>query len=169
MITENFNHTIDIWTMELDRYEFRQLCMKPSPASWSLGQVYMHLISETSYFVEQVRICLSSNENATEEAAAAAKAMFHNNSFPNEVLEGPPSDANTPQPENKEQLVHELLRLRTAVSNLASISNNQFHGKTRHPGLDYFNADEWLQFAEMHLRHHLRQKQRIEEALGIGQ
>ena len=27
-------------------------------------------------------------------------------------------------------------------------------GKTKHPGLNYFTAKEWLQFAEMHLRHH---------------
>jgi hypothetical protein len=38
-------------------------------------------------------------------------------------------------------------------------------GKTRHPGLLYFSALEWLRFAEMHMRHHFRQKKRIDEAL----
>ncbi|HEV9036934.1 MAG TPA: hypothetical protein VGQ51_09945 [Puia sp.] len=38
-------------------------------------------------------------------------------------------------------------------------------GKTRHPGLHYFNSLEWLQFAEMHMRHHFRQKKRIDACL----
>ena len=168
MVTENFNRTIDIWINELNQYEFNQLCTKPAPGSWSLGQVYMHLISETSHFVEQIKICLSTNNHATEAAADAAIVMFGNNNFPDEILEGPPSNANTPQPEHKEQLMHGLLRLKEEINSLAaSIANNQCKGKTKHPGLNYFNATEWLQFAEMHLRHHLRQKQRIENALKI--
>lgn len=47
------------------------------------------------------------------------------------------------------------------------ISKSPFKGKTKHPGLDYFSAIEWLQFAEMHLRHHLRQKKRIDHFLKI--
>jgi hypothetical protein len=42
---------------------------------------------------------------------------------------------------------------------------NSGKGKTRHPGLLYFSAPEWLQFAEMHLRHHFLQKQRIDAFL----
>ena len=41
----------------------------------------------------------------------------------------------------------------------------KYKGKTKHPGLGYFSAEEWLQFAEMHFRHHLRQKKRIDEFL----
>jgi hypothetical protein len=48
-----------------------------------------------------------------------------------------------------------------------TILKSPFHGKTKHPGLGFFNANEWLQFAEMHLRHHLKQKERIEEFLKI--
>ena len=47
----------------------------------------------------------------------------------------------------------------------AQIENNKSRGKTKHPGFNYFNAIEWLQFAEMHLRHHLKQKERIEKNL----
>ena len=43
------------------------------------------------------------------------------------------------------------------------INENSLQGKTQHPGLGYFNATEWLQFATMHLRHHFKQKKRIEE------
>jgi hypothetical protein len=38
-------------------------------------------------------------------------------------------------------------------------------GKTRHPGLLFFSALEWLRFTEMHMRHHFRQKKRIDHKL----
>ena len=92
--------------------------------------------------------------------------MLLNNDFPDEMLEGP-RNAYMPQPESKEQLMTDLLNLKTKMNNAATlISESPFHGKTRHPGiLNYFSANEWLQFADMHLRHHLRQKKRIDDFL----
>jgi hypothetical protein len=59
-----------------------------------------------------------------------------------------------------------LIKLKTEITTIGIlISTSQFRGKTKHPGLNYFNANEWFQFAEMHFRHHLRQKKRIEEFL----
>jgi len=43
------------------------------------------------------------------------------------------------------------------------ISKSNHKGKTKHPGLNYFSADEWFRFAEMHFRHHERQKKRIDD------
>jgi hypothetical protein len=37
--------------------------------------------------------------------------------------------------------------------------------ETQHPGLYHFSANEWYQFAEMHFRHHVRQKKRIDDYL----
>ncbi len=165
LITD-FTQTIDIWQTALDGYSFDQLCTNLSPDKWSLGKVYMHLLEATSFFIEQVRSCLSSTNHATEEASPAARAMFQNNNFPDAVLEGPPSNAHTPQPENKEQLTQGLIALKTEIAELGILlSKSQSTGKTKHPGLHYFNALEWLQFAEMHFRHHLRQKQRIDDFL----
>jgi len=166
MSIDDFNYTIDIWIKELEKYDFDQLCTKPSSTTWSLGQMYMHLIEDTGYYIEQIKICLSNNENATEDAAPAAKIMFANNSFPDEIIEGAPSNLYMPQPESKEQLLHSLDNIKTEMNTLAILINESlFKGKTKHPGLNYFSASEWLQFADMHFRHHLRQKKRIDDFL----
>jgi hypothetical protein len=39
-------------------------------------------------------------------------------------------------------------------------SQSSFKGKAKHPGLVYFSAIEWYQFAEMHFRHHFWQKKK---------
>ena len=166
MLIEDFTHTIDFWIKELEQYDFIRLCTNPSSNSWSIGQVYMHLIENTNWFIEQVKIAATTNDHEMEESSPAAKEMFFNNSFPDAVLEGPPDNANTPQPQSKEQLLSDLMKLKNEIRAAGIlISGTTFKGKTKHPGLHYFSASEWFQFAEMHFRHHVRQKKRIDEFL----
>ena len=166
MLVEDFKQSLDVWINQLETYDSKQLYAKPSPNSWSIGQVYMHLIENTDWFLEQAKICSSTNENANEEASLAGKAMLLDNEFPDAVLEGPPENHATQQPESKSQLISDLKQLKNEIFGLGKvIYASKFKGKTKHPGLGYFNAVEWFQFAEMHLRHHLRQKKRIDAFL----
>jgi hypothetical protein len=107
-------------------------------------------------------------DHVAEEASPAAQTMFRNNAFPDMVIEGAPSNAYIMQPESKEQLVKDLLNLKEEMNRVgALISQTIALGKTKHPGLGYFSAEEWLQFAGMHFRHHLRQKKRIDAFLKV--
>src|SRR5437762_3357876 len=121
MTIENFNHTIDYWIEELERYTFIQLCARQSPNSWSLGQMYRHLIDDANFYVEQIKMCVMNNDHAIEEATAHGKMMLHNNDFPNEIIEGSPNNAFIPQPENKEQLMNDLLNLKTEMNTVAAL------------------------------------------------
>ena len=168
MLIEDFNQTLDGWIKELEQYNITQLSGKPSATSWSLGQLYMHLIQSTHFFIKQIQICVSTDDNAKEESSANAKAMFLKNEFPDAILEGPPSNANTPQPVSKNQLVSELIHLKDEINKVEFLVGvSQFNGKTKHFGLGYFTANEWLQFAEMHFRHHLRQKKRLDDYIKL--
>jgi hypothetical protein len=152
-VTE-FNHTLDKWIEEVEQRDFVLLCAKPSATSWSLGQLTMHLIEATMFYLAQAETCLSSNDNAMEEMSPEARLMFGNNAFPDELIEGPPSNANTPQPESKLKLIRDMRNLKDEVNRISAlISVSSYRGKTRHPGLRFFNAAEWFQFAEMHFRH----------------
>lgn len=169
MAVEAFTHTIDHWIKELERYDLNRLCIQPSPGSWSLGQLYRHLIDDTRYYIEQIRICIATNDNAKEEASGTARIMFSNNEFPDEIIQGAPENAFIPQPAHKEELQQGLLDIKKEMNTVAiSMATSPFKGKTKHPGLHYFNAAEWLQLADMHFRHHLRQKKRIDHFLDTG-
>ena len=162
-LIEKINHTIAIWIKALDEYNYTQLCAKPAPNSWSLGQLYIHLVQDTNYYLEQIRISVSTNKNGMEEMSPFGKTLFLNNGFPDELIEGAPSNAHIEQPASKEQLINSLVQLRDEITSVAlQASQTFFIGKTKHPGLNYFSAAEWLQLAEMHFRHHLRQKKRID-------
>ena len=169
MLLKDFNDTIDSWIEALEQYSFTQLCTKSAPTSWSMGQLYAHLINDTNYYIEQIKICVTTNDNVNKEATAFAKTLFFNNAFPDEMIEGAPTNSSIPQPGNKEQLMSSLLHVKIEMNHLATlISTSAFKGKTKHTGLNYFSANEWMQFAAIHFRHHLRQKKRIDDFLKIN-
>lgn len=159
---QRFNTTIDFWISALNDYTLAALCQQPAAGAWSLGQMYLHILDDTDWFVEQIKAALATNDNSDRCMHEDAKAMFRNNSFPDIKIEGPATNTYIPQPHNKDQLLQRLLAIKTTVNQL-DFSNTS--GKTQHPGLLFFNAVEWLQFAEMHMRHHVKQKKRIDAAL----
>jgi len=166
MTIENFNRTIDHWITELEKYDYLQLCSKPPPTKWSMGQMYAHLIGDALFYIGQIKVCVTNNDHIEEQPSAAAQTMFSNNAFPDEMIEGSPDNAFIAQPESKEQLMADLVNLKSEMNKAALlISESPFIGKTKHPGLNYFSARQWLQFADMHFRHHLRQKKRIDAFL----
>lgn len=183
MQIEQFNHTIDGWISALGSYTLQQLHVRPDAESWSLGQVYMHLIDETTWYLVQMESCLAHKEHAHEAMIDRAKAMFANNEFPNEQIKGDPFIANNiPQPTSTTHLHAGLNDIKRTANSLAqrlapevsgrsatgtsetgtSETGTSETGKTKHPGLGYFSGEEWLQYAEMHMRHHLRQKERLD-------
>ena len=166
MLPADFTDTIDTWIKALEGYDLTQLCAKPSSGSWSLGQLYLHLIADTNYYIGQIKICMATNDHMDEEASPTAKAMLLADAFPDAAIEGDPSNAAIPQPAGKEQLLDSLLAIKAEMHAIAlSIAGSFYKGKTKHPGLNYFSAGEWFQFAGMHFRHHLRQKKRIDDFL----
>jgi hypothetical protein len=166
IILEHFNDTIDQWIDSLDNYTLEMLHQKPQASSWSLGQVYVHIINDTSWYVEQMRIALSTSDNDEKDMNEHAKAMFRNNEFPDMQIIGPSTGVNIKQPQTKEELLQDLTSIKDEVNKLYfALDPSLSTGKTQHPGFLFFNAMEWLQFAEMHMRHHFRQKRRIDDKL----
>jgi len=169
MLIDDINTTIDIWINDLQHYSIQELKTRPDPKDWSLGQVYMHLIEETNFYLEQMESCLKYNDHALEQMDDRGKVMFANNSFPYQRIKGDPFiSERVPQPENKEQLQKDMIQLKHEINDMGNrVITSEAVGKTAHPGHGYFSAVEWLQYAEMHMRHHLNQKKRLEEELNL--
>ena len=162
--------TIDTWIDALRHYDLNVLQTKPDKDSWSLGQVYMHILEDTNYYVGQIERCLTHSENQTGEKTDFAVKLFSNNDFPDQKIKGDSAASQSiPQPASKSELVKQMIQLKTRLTLLwFTVKNSNSTGKTKHPGLGYFDAQEWLRFSEIHMRHHLRQKRRIEDGLKIS-
>lgn len=163
-LLQQFIITIDEWTGFLTEYTPGLLCRQPKPGSWSIGQMYVHIIEETNHYSNQIEICLRTTDNSDAEMTERAKAIFAANELPNVLINGPATGKEIPQPQNIEVLVQQLLTIRQKINDLFN-NHKDKGGKTQHPGFGFFSALNWLQFADMHMRHHLRQKKRIDDVL----
>ena len=166
MVIDELIKTLQIWIDSLQHYDEQSFLVKPSDGSWSIGQVYLHLLNETSFFLSQARTCLCSDNNSNQFASPHGLQMLENNSFPDERIEGPPSNLFLQQPTSKNTILFGLHRLCSDITEIKELlKQSSFRGKSKHPGLQYLDSQQWCQFAEMHLRHHLRQKTRIDNHL----
>ena len=162
-----FNKTIDIWIEELSRFNIGQLKIKPDEKSWSLGQLYNHLIEETNWYNSQIEVTLGNEQDIDKITSDAAKILFKRGSFENKRFQGDPFiSEKVKQPSTAAILKLELEQLKKKTNDLwITIINTSKYGKSEHPGLGFLNCYEWIQYSEMHLRHHLKQKKRIEDFL----
>src|SRR5688572_6163031 len=113
MILNPPEHTIDIWINALHHYDLDTLHAKPDKDTWSLGQVYMHILEDTTYYIEQAENCLAHVENAEEQKTEFGAALFTNNSFPDERIAGDTHVSQAvPQPTSKNELLDKLARLK---------------------------------------------------------
>jgi DinB superfamily len=165
-VLDQFNATIDTWIICLDDYNLPTLCRIPAPGSWSLGRMYIHIIEDSNWFVGQIKTTLLTSDNAGKDMNDIAKTIFKNNELPDRALANPNNIPDTRQPKSKVELLQGLFSIKADVNELCRANDlSSAKGKTLHPGFLYFTALEWLQFADMHMRHHFRQKKRIDALL----
>lgn len=165
---KKFKKTLETWRNELTHYEFQTLLKKPNEISWSMGQVYIHLINSTlNFHLQQAQFCSENSENS-EKSMNFRGLMTYKllGSFPPIKVKVPESESYTPkQPQSKEQIIEGLSKVKTEMELTLQKLETKNQGKTKHPGFEYLNGNEWYRLIEMHFRHHLRQKARIDQFL----
>ncbi|RJX37093.1 DinB family protein [Paenibacillus pinisoli] len=185
---DKFKETVNSYIRELDGISLEQLLWKPAEDEWSLGQMHMHLIQSAQFMhLRNVSLCLAPNGDprvSSTEKTKLGEELYKAGSFPPNRVQVPPSPQYTPQqPESKEQLVDGLrdtvrrmteLEPAVAAFNRAAQETISESGKATafqlvrntvvHPAFGGLNGLEWFQLVEMHFRHHLLQKKRLDDA-----
>ncbi len=164
------HEAIDYWIDEYRRYDFEKIVTPPSDNSWSLGQVGIHLwMAAKGFFFKNAEKCLSKEGTETGKSKKlAAHFIFTLRTLPPVQYEMPKQVAVVPkQPESKEQLIAKLEEIKQMASAyIKRIPDSDPALKTKHPFLGWLNTAEWIQLCNIHFRHHMRQKKRIEKHFG---
>lgn len=164
-----FLETGKIWIKELDFYGDHQFKQSTEDSAWSIGQVYDHLVNGTyAYHFKHIEQCIASNgENKGLKKNLKGKLLFFFGSFPNLKIKGVPPEKYVPgQPESPSKMKDDFYRFIKAMQKTSkSIDTANAQGKTLHPTLGWLNALEWYKLIEMHFRHHLRQKARLDKSI----
>lgn len=179
-----FEETVSGYIRELDGTGLEQLLWKPAEDEWSLGQMFMHLIRSAQLMqLRNAALCLGPDGGPEVSRAGKTKPgedLFKTGSFPPDRIRVPPSPQYTPpQPESKEQLVDGLRDTVRRMVEIEPLIASKFAPVTQvrlepgkgivrntvlHPRFGGLNALEWFQLIEMHYRHHLLQKMRLDNA-----
>lgn len=160
---------IKAYKSALERYTPEQLQYKPGPEEWSIGQMYSHVImSSLFFFADHTEKCLAGHKTSAGDKTRNGKIVFFFNSFPPMRFKMPKRIAVEPhQPKNLQEIREGLDNLLARVDEVKKKFDAGFdpQKKRENPIFGWLNAAEWWQLMEMHFRHHLRQKARIDKAL----
>jgi sugar-specific transcriptional regulator TrmB len=166
-IKNSFNNSVDTWKAAAENYSEQLFAQKPAEDAWSIGQVCEHLTASTKRAFVVIDKCLSGNANENEQKTEAGERAISSNVL-SPVKVTVPSHKETPpaQPENKQAVKDALEEVRKNFMIVAEkIKSSKATGKEKHPVLGFMNAHEWLHTIDMHLRHHLKQKEGIDAFL----
>lgn len=160
---------MEIYKQSLGKYTLEQLRQIPADGVWSLAQMYDHVIVVADEYLDEAEACANAEPVQGRGKTEFGEKLFGAGGFP-PVKIRLPDEMNQP-PDNSgtsasllERLVQLERRMRELGQKLHKIQPDL---KTEHGGFGWLNAKEWHQLAEMHFRHHLRQKGELEERLGI--
>lgn len=183
-----FEGTVNDYIRKLDSFSLEQLLWKPGEEEWSLGQMHVHLIRSAQFMhLRNVALCLAPSGSPAVTSTGKTKQgeeLFKAGSFPPDRVRISPSPQYTPpQPESKVQLAdglrdtfRQMAEIEPAVEaafGSAGQARMEPEGDTAfeiirntvvHPRFGGLNALEWFQLVEMHYRHHLLQRKRLDDA-----
>lgn len=166
-VYENLEKVVNQCISSLDEYTDEKFALKRDAETWSLGQMYEHLVLTSNFFfMANVVRCLEQRKGQIGgEKNEWGEKQFKYGGFPPrkfkipEVLQGPEPVAKSR--EEYKSLLGKVLE--DAQKLVGPILQNNGEYKTLHPPFGFLNAAEWFCMMEMHFRHHLRQKEELEQ------
>lgn len=147
----------------LPESEFAQT---PPAGGWSASEVYAHIFDASLLSLKALNECLE-GRGANRPTPFVTKMILFFGAFPPgirfktpKMLEGRVRViTKTEAAELIRQFTEELEAMRVKI---ARANPNV---KSKHPRLGYLNANQWLRFIGIHLRHHLKQLKRVERSI----
>ena len=170
-IEKKFESLAQIWLQAIDTYTEEQFVHVPAEGSWSIGQLYNHLINSAKNLnLKNIALCDEGKGTTISGGKKVPGAVtYFFGRIPPVRIKVPPSPTYTPkQPANKAEVKENFIEVIRLVKESRGKAEKALPIiKVAHPAFGFLNAAEWFQLLEMHYRHHLRQKKRLDLFLGV--
>ncbi|MGN6646802.1 MAG: DinB family protein [Cytophaga sp.] len=152
------------WLKELDFYGTNQFKKKVTEKSWTIGQIYDHLlIYSQEVHIKAIQECLAQKDTNSKEGKSF-KGFFQflfKGYMPFKYKSNPYKEPG--QPLSTEKVKDDFYRfLKLVYKTAKEIDYKKPTAKVKHPSFGYLSAEEWFALIEMHFRHHLRQKNKLD-------
>ncbi|MBS4174359.1 DinB family protein [Bacillus sp. FJAT-49736] len=158
---------LETFKSDLLNYSLEKLRYISAEGVWSIGQMYDHLIVVAHEYLDNVEICASAKDEQTLGKTEFGENLYKMGGFPPikiklpDELNSPPNNADSRE-ELMKRMDQLILRMKQWETKVDAIHPNY---KVKHGGFGWLNTREWYDLVFMHFRHHLRQKEELEESL----
>ncbi|MBS4198749.1 DinB family protein [Bacillus sp. FJAT-49732] len=156
---------INTYKSELQSYSLEQLRYISEEGVWSIGQMYDHLILVAHEYLDNMETCATLSNEQPLGKTEFGEHLYSNGGFPPIKIKLP-DELNTPpnNSDSKDELISRLEQVILRMSKWESkVDNINPNYKVEHGGFGWLNAKEWYDLVGMHFRHHLRQKDELEQ------
>jgi hypothetical protein len=164
-IKASIHQIVDAYKSKLSNYPEDIFQSIPPIAGWSYSEVYSHIFDSSLLSL----IALEHAANGKGENKAThfiVKLILLLGSLPPaKKYKVPKRLADRVKKISKTEALDFVLEFEKALDDHYPLIASANAGcKTKHPRLGYLNAKQWLRFIEIHLKHHLKQLERIEKS-----
>lgn len=163
-VLNSIRQITDAYRERLARVQPTKYHQTPADGGWSYSEVYAHIFDLSILSLEAIERC-NSVEAKQRKTPFITRAILFLGAFPPAVKFKVPK-----QFESRVKKI-EMKDARALIDAFASklvvsasfVEKTDKTRKTAHPRLGYLNAEQWLRFTEIHLKHHLKQLKRIDK------
>lgn len=171
-LIKKFNTKANTWLQELENLDEASLLKNPKPGSWSMAEVYDHIIKVArTYQIPNFKKSITTEAVRKKRKNVLGFAIFNigirrqvtikMEDFPAKLVED-----FTPIKRKKSELLQDFKEFISEVNELKGILKNSTTSKKHyHPMFGDISTANWFSLVEIHMRHHDHQKLKLEEYL----
>lgn len=169
-LLNKFNIRARQWLTDLQNYSDAQIAASPTPDSWSLAELYDHIMRVArTYQMPNFHKSMGPDAKLKKKKNLVGLAVFNfgirkqvkirMEDFPAVLVEN-----FTPQKRSKEDLIADFEEFIQEVNELHDpLTGSKSAQRHYHPMFGNISTKEWFSLIEIHMSHHEVQRKRIEE------
>ncbi|MCO4293091.1 DinB family protein [Solitalea sp. MAHUQ-68] len=161
---------LEEYLSRLDHYSDQVFMLQPEVDSWSMAQVYSHVLGTCLMQHKALEICMQGQGlTDTPGLNEMGEKLFALGHFPPGKYQAPEIVKSRVQNIHKEDakaLAAKLLSRIKAIQSAEVLTADE-NQRLEHPRLGFLNATQWIHFMLIHSNHHLQQLDRIERKFSM--
>ena len=164
-IKASIHKIIDAYKTKLFNYPDSIFQSTPPIAGWSYSEVYSHIFDASLLSIIAMEHAANGKGENKPTHFIVKMILLLGALPPAKKYKVPKRLADRVKKISKTEALDFILEFEKALEdNYPLIADAKPDCKTKHPRLGYLNAKQWLRFIEIHLKHHLKQLERIEKS-----
>lgn len=164
-IKASIHKIVDAYKSKLSFYPDDIFQTIPPISGWSYSEVYSHIFDSSLLSLIALEHAANGKGENKPTHFIVKLILLLGSLPPAKKYKVPKRLAERVKKISKTEALDFILEFERALNdNYPLIADANPNCKTKHPRLGYLNARQWLRFIEIHLKHHLKQLERIEKS-----